>query len=318
MMAELGWPFLGIMSGKLRRYGNWSAFFANLADAGRVLVGFFQAFAILRRLRPRLVFSKGGAVAVPMVVAAKLVGVPILVHESDAVMGLANKIGARFARRVLTNFSPSVFPFADRRFQQVGMPIRRALRQAAALKAPKKARLLVLILPGSQGSIAINAYVKKTLGRLLSSADVVHLTGEKEYEQCMALKNQLPAKDQNHYKPYSFIDRELPLYFQMADLLITRASATTTAEAALFKKPVFLIPLPTAAGNHQVINAKILEKAGAAVVREQHQLTPELFANIVEDLLTNAEQREQLGQTLHNYFDEAGTLNKVMTEITNG
>lgn len=318
MITDISWQFMGIAAGKWRRYTTWLSLLENIVDAGRVVLGIFQAIKIIKKTNAKLIFSKGGFVAVPVVLAAKLTGRPIVIHESDTVMGVANKISARFARRVLTNFSPSVFSFADRRFVQVGMPIRRSLRQAAALKAPKKSRPLVLVLPGSQGSVAINNYLKATLGRLIAVADVVHLTGEKEYPQFAELRQQLAAKDQGRYKPYGFIDRELPLYFQMADLLVTRASATTTAEAALFKKAVFLIPLPTAAGNHQVINAKILERAGAAYVREQHQLTPELFARDVEDLLANPARLTGYGEALHNYFDQSETIRKVIEEITNG
>lgn len=318
VVADLGWPFLPISAGKWRRYTTVLSVFENIIDVGRVFVGVFQAIGIIRKTKARLVFSKGSFVALPVVLAAKLTGTPVVIHESDAVMGTANKISARFARKILTNFSPSVFSFADRRFIQVGMPIRRALRQAAALKAPQKSRPVLLILPGSQGATAINNYLKKTLGRLLAIGDVIHLTGEKEYAEFMALKKQLAAPDQSRYKPYSFIDRELPLYFQMADLMVARSSATIVAEAALFKKAAFLIPLPTAAGNHQVVNAKILEKSGAAVVREQHQLTPEIFARDVEDLLQSPERLKTLGQTLHDYFDETGTITKIIKELTDG
>ncbi len=318
VVRETGWPFMTISAGKWRRYATWTSLLRNIIDLGRMIVGVFQAVSLIKRTQARLVFSKGGFVALPMVLAAKLIGIPVIIHESDAVMGRANKISAHFARKVLTNFSPSVFSFSDRRYVQVGMPIRRALRQAADLKAPKKNRPLVLILPGSQGSQAINSYIKKCLPRLLAVTDVVHLVGEKEFPDFLTLKKQLVVNDQGRYRPYSFIDRELPLYFQMADLLITRASATTTAEAALFKKAVFLIPLPTAAGNHQVANAKILEKAGCAFVAEQHQLTPELFARDVENLLANPERLVGYGQTLHDYFDETGTINKIVKELNDG
>lgn len=317
VVRGLNWPFYVIAAGKWRRYTNFLAVFQNMVDIGRVVVGVIQAVRLIRRLRAKLIFSKGGFVAVPVVIASRIIGVPVMVHESDAVMGVTNRLAARFAKVVFTNFSPSVFPRADRRYQQVGLPIRRALRQAATLKAPRKERPLILILPGSQGSAAINELLRPILPRLLAVADIVHLTGTKEYGQFLELKKELTVADQSRYKPYQFIDRELPLYFQMADLMIARASATTTAEAALFKKALYLIPLPTAANNHQLVNARILEKAGAAIIREQHQLTPEIFANDIEELLNSPKRLSQLGETLHNYFNEQSATGHIIKEMIN-
>ncbi len=312
IISRLGWSFVSIEAGKWRRHSGLSGFGQNLVDLGRTIAGVFQAIVILRRTNARLIVGKGGGVALPVIVAAKLTRRPVIIHESDVVMGMANRLSMRFAHRILTTFNPTVFPFYDQRFVQVGMPIRQSLRQAARLKGPKKSRPLVLILPGSQGSSAINNYVKGSLNQLLKVIDIIHLTGEKDYPTFAALQQAMPSAMRNHYKPYRFIDRELPYYFQAADLVVARASATTATEAALFRKPLYMIPLPTAANNHQVANAKVLQRAGAAVVKEQYQLTPEIFRDDVLVLLKNEAKLTKLGNALHDYFNEEKTLEKIL------
>lgn len=318
IVKGLGWQFLPIQAGKWRRYATLASFVQNLVDIGRTGLGFFQAVGIIQRYKIETVFSKGGFVALPVVLAARLLGKRVIIHESDAVMGMTNKISARFATKVLTAFAPSVFEGADNRYQQVGIPIRAALRKAASLKAPKKSRPMILIIPGSQGSLAINGYVKNVLTDLLKLTDVVHLTGVKEFDLFADWQRSLPASSQSRYKPYSYIDRELPYYFQAADLVVARSSATTAAEAALFKKAVYLIPLPTSASNHQVVNGQQLAAAGAAVVKEQYQLSPPQFLADIQALLGNPSQLTELGDRLNTYFNATETIDKIITELTNG
>jgi UDP-N-acetylglucosamine--N-acetylmuramyl-(pentapeptide) pyrophosphoryl-undecaprenol N-acetylglucosamine transferase len=315
VVAAHGWPFMAIEAGKWRRYLTFASILSNIIDVFKAVKGFFQSVKLLRKSRARLVISKGGFVAMPLLYAARAVGCPVIVHESDAVMGIANRIGSRFAKRVLTAFDISHFPSSDSRYIKVGIPLRRNLRQAARLKSPRKVRPVVLILPGSQGSAAINQYVKESLNVLLNFCDIVHLTGEKDYAAFEALRQQLSKTQSERYRPYKFIDRELPYYYQSADLIVARSSATIAAEAALFAKALYMIPLPESANSHQQINAQLLEKAGAAVVRQQYQLSAEQFVTDVNNLLKDKERLEKMGKALSEYFASHNAVSKVLEEI---
>lgn len=317
LVTDLGWSFMAIDSGKWRRDPSLSGLGRNIADLGLVVKGIFQSLKILSTTNAETVFSKGGHVALPMVIAAKLAGKKIIIHESDSVMGWANRFSARFATVVLTAFDPSVFSFADSRFMRAGIPIRKSLRQAASLKAPAKTRPVIMIIGGIQGALAINNYIRQILPQLVKKYDVVHSTGEHSIAAMKEVRQALPKADQAHYKPFANFERELPYYYQTADLVISRASATVIVEAALFSKAMYVIPLPNSAGNHQVMNAKMLQKAGAVVGKEQYQLTSEVLLADIEQLMADTDKRRELGQTLHSYFDTGKTLERIM-EVLNG
>ncbi len=318
LIKELGWQFRPIAAGKLRRYLTLKTFFENIVDIFRSLQGFFQSIGLLLRTGAPAILSKGGYVALPMVCAARLLGRKIYIHESDAAMGLSNRISARFAKRIWTAFPPSVFPSADKRYQKIGIPIRYSLRQAAKLKAPAKTKPLVLIVGGIQGASKLNSLIRSNLTNLINKVDLIHVTGEREYEIYHKLQQSLDKKDRGKYKPFPFLGRELAYYFQTADVVVSRASATTIAEGALFSKAMYLIPLPTAAGNHQAINAKLLEQSRAAVVSEEYQLSNDGFAETLSKLLTDRERITTLGKNLHNYFHNEEAISLIVKEITNG
>jgi UDP-N-acetylglucosamine--N-acetylmuramyl-(pentapeptide) pyrophosphoryl-undecaprenol N-acetylglucosamine transferase len=317
-VQKLGWNFLTIEAGKWRRYFNFVSIFENFLDVFRVLIGFFQAIGIIKRNKVKVIFSKGGFVALPVVFAGRLLRCRIIIHESDVVMGLTNRLAARFANKIFTAFDPKVYPYPDARYQQVGIPIRRSLRSAASLKAPKKSSPLIFIIPGSQGARFVNDLVKDSLDDLLALGTVVHVTGKSDYDRFLTVRDRLDENQKNRYKPFAFIDRELALYYQMADLVVARGSATTSAEGALFKKTMYLIPLPTAAGNHQALNAENLVRAGAAVTCGQAELSAEKFVKDLGQLLDDLEKRLTLGNNLHTYFRSNQTMEIVVQEIVHG
>lgn len=315
VVTNLGWKLETIQAGKWRRYSTFKSLVSNIVDAVKVVIGFFQSIKVIRRNKVGTVFSKGGYVALPVVFAAKLLGCRIIVHESDAVMGMTNRLSAAVADRVLTAFGLESYPNRNDRYRQVGIPVRAVLRRAATLKAPKKSRPLLLVLPGSQGSAAINSFIRSSLPKLLETLDVVHLTGEREYQEFIKIKDSLNTSQRSHYKPYSFIDRELPLYFQSADLVVARSSATTIAEAALFAKAMYLVPLPTAAANHQYENALRLDSANAAIVRQEYQLSTEVFVQDILKLISNPEKLQEIGNRLKEYFKTHATISEIIKEI---
>lgn len=315
IVQELGWSYQGIDAGKWRRYLTLKSITENIADIFRFIKGFFQSARLISKNGVQTVFSKGGYVALPVVLAAWVLGCRVIIHESDSVMGLTNRISARFAKLVLTAFDPTVFPNRDKRFMQVGFPIRRMLRKAATLSPPKKSRPLILVIGGSQGSEAINSFVRASLPKLIGVADIVHITGEGEAMLHKKLSERLERKNKNAYKPFAFVNRELPYYYQLCDLIVSRAGATTLAEAALFGRALYLVPLPNAAGNHQLINAKLLQASGAATYRLQSDLTPEQFAADITQLLADKNQLQQLGRRLKEYFHAAEGTSQIAAII---
>ncbi|MEK7202497.1 MAG: UDP-N-acetylglucosamine--N-acetylmuramyl-(pentapeptide) pyrophosphoryl-undecaprenol N-acetylglucosamine transferase [Patescibacteria group bacterium] len=318
IISEYGWQFRSISAGKWRRYWTLGAIFQNIIDVGRSFKGFFESLRLLISSGAKVIFSKGGYVALPMVLAAKLLGRRIVIHESDSVMGLTNRVSARLASKILTAFTPSVFPGHDSRFEQVGIPIRRTFRHAAKLQGVSKSRPLVLVIAGIQGSQAINRLVKEALMELIEVADVVHITGEAEIRSHKSLAERLSKKLQSAYRPFAFITRELPYYFQSSDLVVSRASATTTAEAAVFSRALYLIPLPGSASDHQLANARHLQAAGAAVMREESILNTKGFIEDIKRLLADKAQLQNLGTRLGKYFNEENAVERIIEIITRG
>ncbi|MBI4948487.1 UDP-N-acetylglucosamine--N-acetylmuramyl-(pentapeptide) pyrophosphoryl-undecaprenol N-acetylglucosamine transferase [Candidatus Berkelbacteria bacterium] len=306
--------FIAINAGKWRRYVKFKSFFQNIFDVFRVIYGFFQCIKLLRASRAKVVLSKGGYVALPMVFATKLLGRKLVVHESDTIMGLTNRIGARFADKVLTAFDPKVFPDADSRFIQVGIPVRRSLLKSAKLKSPQKKKPVILVLSGSQGSRFVNNLIKSEINTLLSKYELIHSTGTTDIEDFIKLKNQLSEEIRDNYRPHDFIGRELPYYMQLADLIIGRSGATAIVEASVFSKAMFVIPLASSANNHQLQNAKLLSKAGALEYIEEHQVNPQKFIEKIDQIISTNKKTE-LGKKLNSYFDEDKTTQKVIESL---
>ena len=315
VVRALKWQFLEIGAGKWRRYISPASIIWNFLGLFTTIKGIFQSVRIIKQHNIGLIFSKGGYVSLPVLYAARVVGCPVIIHESDSIMGTTNRIGSKFAKRILTAFDPRVFPHNDSRYRKVGIPVRKSLRQAASLRSPKKERPLILILPGSQGSVAINQYLKQELRSLLGKYDIIHLAGKKDFNYFQSLRRRLPKIMADRYRTYSFIDRELPYYYQSADLIIVRGSATTAAEAALFAKPIYIIPLPDSANNHQFENARILESVGAAFVRQQYQLSSEKFIKDISRLLGDRHNLRIMGEKLLMYFSSSKSIENIIEEI---
>lgn len=317
IIADLHWPFQAILAGKWRRYGGLNSALLNLIDSIKSLIGILQTIYLMIKFRPRAVISKGGFVALPVVLAARLFNRRIIVHESDAVMGLTNRLSSKLSSRVLTAFAVEVYPKADSRYRRVGLPVRNFFSQASKLRAPKKTRPLLFVLGGIQGANFLNRLVKANLAELLELTDVVHITGERDYQEYRSLAEKFQFTDSGSYRCFSFIDRELAYYYQSADLVVSRAGATTVAEGALFKKAMYLIPLPTSAGKHQLINAQSLAKEGCAVLSEQAKLTDSIFLNRVKRLINDPTELTKLGENLYNYFHVEDSAKLVVKEALN-
>lgn len=271
-------PYYGISSGKLRRYFDWK----NFTDPFRVIKGFSEASALMKRLKPDIVFSKGGFVSVPVVMAAKRCRIPVICHESDLTPGLANRLSLPAATKVCCNFPETLDHLPRGKAVLTGCPIRRELsqgRRAAALTLtgflPDKPVLMVM--GGSLGAAAINQTVREALPELLKDWQVVHLCGKgKLDESLLHLKG---------YAQYEYIQKELPDLFALCDLVISRAGANAICELLALRKPTLLIPLPAKASRgDQILNARSFERQGFSMVLEEDELNRESLLRSVSRL----------------------------------
>jgi UDP-N-acetylglucosamine--N-acetylmuramyl-(pentapeptide) pyrophosphoryl-undecaprenol N-acetylglucosamine transferase len=271
-------PYYGIPTGKLRRYFS----LANFLDLFRVLFGFFVSLAVLFRERPRLVFSKGGYVTVPPLAAARLLGIPSFTHESDLNPGLATRINARSAERVLVSFAQSagyLRPALRAKVLHTGNPVRRALLGGnpaagrARVGCPAE-RPLLLVLGGSLGSAFINEAVERGLPELTSRCFVVHQMGSAHYRSSGVPGSRAEAPIGSRaeaaamgYHPVAFLDEELPDLLAACDVVLCRAGANTLWELAALGKPAVLVPLGSGASRgDQQENARYFAGQGAALV----------------------------------------------------
>lgn len=277
LATAAGLPFHAVATGKLRRYFSW----ANFVDLLRVPLGMAQAWRLLHRLRPHAVFSKGGYAAVPVVVAAGLLGIPVLAHESDATPGLATRLSARFAKIIATSWPETADHFPAHQTVLTGNPVRPAGDAARARQFLKTTgnRPLVFITGGSLGAQFLNELTTQILPTLARHADVVWLTG----------RGKRPAGRQPAgVQIFEYLDAEYLDVLAAADLAICRAGAGTLAELAAAGRPAILVPLPTAGSRgDQLLNAQFFTAAGAAVVCPQEAIQPATFAKTVADLLAD-------------------------------
>jgi UDP-N-acetylglucosamine--N-acetylmuramyl-(pentapeptide) pyrophosphoryl-undecaprenol N-acetylglucosamine transferase len=280
LVREAGIDFYGIPAGKLRRYLS----LRNVTDVARVIAGIIASLRVLRRQRPSLLFSKGGFVSVPPVIAARLCGIPSFTHESDFDPGLATRINLRFCEKVFVSF-PDTVGYLPERYREkavvTGNPVRETLRagdgaRGRSLVGCDSGTPLILVMGGSLGSSFINSIVSRVAPRLAGKYFIVHQMGEKEFTP-----STLPR-----YVTRAFIREGLPDIMAAASLVITRSGANTLSELAALGKAMMLIPLPVSGSRgDQLRNAEVFRRAGAAVVLPEEKTTPESLLCAVEALL---------------------------------
>ncbi len=249
-----------VSTGKLRRYFS----LRNFTDIFRILLGFFQSFFLLSRLRPALLFSKGGFVSVPPVMAAFLLKIPVLTHDSDVDPGLATRINSRFARRIFVPYKESLRFFSQKyapRLVVSGNPVREEFSNSDLtlpedLEQKIQGRKLIVVIGGSLGAEQLNGLVEKSLETLTEEFFVIHQMGEKNYK----------PSDNPFYLPLPFINEELPAIFRKADLAVSRAGAGTLWELAAAGTPSLLLPLVSGSRGDQIKNAGVFASAGLSVI----------------------------------------------------
>ena len=265
-----------ISSGKLRRYFSWK----NFTDPFRVLRGMFQARRIMREVKPAAVFSKGGFVSVPVVIAAHGKHIPVVTHESDYTPGLANKINAKFADKICVTFEDTL-SHVGAKGVHTGTPIRPELYEGDKARGLSflgfdDKKPILLVMGGSLGAAAVNDAVRAALPKLLASYDIVHLCGKGKVEESLA---------QPGYRQFEYVNEERPDVLAATDIVVSRAGANAVFEFLALSKPALLIPLPRSASRgDQILNAGYFARKGFAMVLEQESLTPETLLDAVNDL----------------------------------
>lgn len=267
LIKKCGIPYYGVSSGKLRRYFDKK----NFSDIFKVLKGILQSKHIIKKIKPNVVFSKGGFVAVPVVVGAALNKVNVVCHESDITPGLANKLAMPFAKAICTTFPEAVKHIKDNKGIHTGTPIRDMLFKGSKEKGIAMCgfsgnKPVILIMGGSQGSVKVNNSVRELLGKLLPKYDIVHLCGKGNLDENL--------NNKEGYKQFEYVSDELPNLFAMADMVISRAGSNAICEFLALHKPMLLIPLgKNASRGDQILNAQSFKKQGFAEVIDEEKMT---------------------------------------------
>lgn len=274
-------PFYGISSGKLRRYFDWK----NFSDPFKVIKGYAQARALLRKLKPDVVFSKGGFVSVPVVLAAKHRKIPAIIHESDISPGLANKLAIPNAYKVCCNFPETLKYLPSDKAVLTGSPIRQELLSGNRLNGLtycqfKPGKPVVMVVGGSSGSQFINEVVRSLLPDLLKDYQVLHLCGKGHLDNAW--------ENTEGYAQFEYANKELSDMFALADVVISRAGANAICELLALRKPNILIPLSAnASRGDQILNAHSFERQGFSIVIEEENLNNVVLLNAIQELFKN-------------------------------
>lgn len=301
-------------AGKIRRYLSPSSLILNIFDLFfRIPLGIFQAFWHVFFIAPDLIFSKGGYGSVGTVISGWLLQVPIIIHESDASPGMANQFLSKFAVEIFTAFSDkNVKYFSNKRVLVVGNPVRREILDGSMDGAMEKFDLvgdrpIILIIGGSQGSQRVNETILTILPKLLEDFELIHQTGEKNYEKIKTeTSGILSLSLKKYYHPLPFLkEQELKDAYAVAELIVSRAGSGSIFEIAALKKPSILIPLPEAAQNHQEENAYAYAKSDASIVIEEKNLTPYFFMGEIKNLFAYPERLKAMSRQAEKFSQPA-------------
>ncbi|WP_274310401.1 undecaprenyldiphospho-muramoylpentapeptide beta-N-acetylglucosaminyltransferase [Solibacillus daqui] len=277
-------PYHSISSGKLRRYFS----IQNFTDPFKVLVGIGQAFSTIKKVKPSVIFSKGGFVSVPVVIAAKLANIPVVVHESDVTPGLANKIALPFASHIFTVFKETVKHLPSDKATCTGSIIRQQLfegnrEQGLACCDFTADKKVLLIMGGSLGSVVVNDAVRENLTKLLEKYQIIHLCGKGNIDSSLL--------NLEGYRQFEYVTDELPDLLYAADFIVSRAGSNSIFEFLALHKPMLLIPLSAAKSRgDQILNARLFKQQGFAHVLDEDTMTIESFYKAVETLVANADE----------------------------
>ena len=306
IIPKIGIPFSAIETGKWRRYHKSTAINIlnpktlppNLLDVAKAVKGVAQAIKIIKKFDPNSIFIKGGYVGLPVGIAAKILGYPFVIHESDAVPGLTNKILSKWAEYTLVSYPEETYEgiFEKGKLIYTGTPVREDLLSGDMSRGFKTFKLdenipTVLVIGGSQGSRALNNTVLSALEDLLYKYQIIHITGELDYDKIEYRASKLPHDLKDKYRVRNFLSADLKDAYSVSSLVVSRAGNNVLAELAALGKPSILVPLPSSVKEHQHENALIYTRNGAAYLLEEANLNPRSLKRQIDYLF---EHREEL------------------------
>lgn len=309
LIGKMNIPYHEISSGKLRRYVD----FENVVDLFRVMKGCVEARRKLKRLKPDLVFSKGGFVSVPVILAAKSLGIPIFIHESDMTPGLANKISQRFATKIYTSFEETKKFFPKNKTMAIGSPIRRDILMGSMEKGRRflefhSGKPILTVMGGSLGAKKINEAVRAALPHLSATYQIVHLCGKDNVDSTYS---STPG-----YKQFEYVHEELPDILAATDIVITRGGSNSIFEFLALKIPMLIIPLSLQQSRgDQIVNAKAFEKEGFSLTLAEENLTSDSLISCVAEVQQKSEairSKMSLSQQTNGLQVLVNEMNKMM------
>lgn len=308
LIEDLGIPYYGISSGKLRRYFD----IKNFSDPFKVLKGYMEAASLMKKLKPDVVFSKGGFVSVPVVLAAKRKGIPAIIHESDMTPGLANKICISSAKKICANFPETIKYLPEGKAVLTGTPIRQELFSGNKLQGLDFCgfttnKPVILVIGGSTGSVVVNEAIRAVLPTLLQNYQVIHLCGKDKLDSSL---NNTPG-----YVQYEYIKKELSDLLDAADVVISRAGANAICELLALRKPHILIPLSAASSRgDQILNAESFDRQGYSYVIKEESLNSDSLLKAINHVYENKKSYiDTMSQSqLNNSID---TIVKIIKDV---
>jgi len=297
LIKDFDIPYYGIATGKFRRYFDLK----NFSDPFRIIKGYREAKKILKEMKPDVVFSKGGFVAVPVVRAAADLKIPCIIHESDMTPGLANKLCLGAAKKICCNFPETLKNVPSEKAVLTGSPIRSELTKGNKISALELCgftanKPVIMVIGGSLGASSVNEVVREALPKLLEDFQVVHICGKDKMDNLML---NIPG-----YKQFEYVKAELKDLFAMTDLVISRAGANAICELLALKKPNILIPLSAGSRGDQILNAASFEEQGFSIVIKEEALDCTYLVDKVQELYMN---RNQYVENMNN----SGQLNPI-------
>jgi len=294
-ITNSGIPVKTIKAYKFRRH--WS--FDNITDLVNLPIGIIQTFFNVYLFMPDVVFSKGGYASFPVVLAAWFFRIPIIIHESDSVAGLANTIEGKMANKVAISFAEEGKYFAKKKIIFTGNPVRQEIFKGNKDRAIEEFGLkrdlpTVLVLGGSQGTQKINNIVLEALAKIVAKVQVIHQCGVGNYEDVKQTISDFGLTNIENYHLYPFLSSNLKDAYAASDLVISRAGANNIAEIISLNKPVILVPLPNSSSGHQLKNAYYYSSKGAALLLDETNLTPNMLYDAIFGILDNKSKQVQM------------------------
>ena len=305
LLSNLEVKYYGISTGKLRRYFDWQ----NFTDCFRILKGIIEAYKIIQLEQPKIVFSKGGFVSVPVVFGSRLNNVPVITHESDLTPGLANRINMYFARKVCTTFSDTLKYLPEDKGEFIGAIVRPELKEGNSTKGLifcqfNALKPVIMVVGGSLGSACINQTIHSLLDRLLEEFQVVHICG----------KDNVIQTSHKGYRQFEYVFDELADLMCLADVVISRAGSNFIFEFLALIKPMILIPLSKKSSRgDQIENAKVFKRQGFAEVILEEELTENKLLDTIQSVFSN---RHEYQNRMANWNSDC-SLHKLFDLITN-